>query len=47
MLKKINVLGFLKTKNKDLFYKMRIGSVNSETTVELFDKFATNLSLIL
>jgi len=42
--KKINVLGFLNTKNKDLFYEMKIGSVNSETTVKLFDKFANRIN---
>ena len=41
--KKINVLGFLNTKTKDLFYEMKIGSVNSETTVALFDKFADRI----
>ena len=45
--KKINVLGFLNTKNKDLFYEMKIGSVNSETTVKLFDKFANKINNLL
>jgi transposase len=42
--KRINVLGFLNTKNKDLFYEMRTGSVNSEVTVALFDKFAERIN---
>jgi len=41
--KRINVLGFLNTQNKDLFYDMRTGSVNSEITVSLFDKFAEKI----
>jgi hypothetical protein len=41
--KKINVLGFLNTKTKELFYEMRTGSVDSEVTVALFDKFAERI----
>ena len=41
--KRINVLGFLNTKTKDLFYEMRIGSVNSEITVSLFNKFVEKI----
>ena len=41
--KKINVLGFLNTKNKDLFYEMRIGSVDSKVTIALFNKFADKI----
>lgn len=41
--KRINVLGFLNTKNKDLFYEMRTCSVNSKVTVALFDKFANKI----
>ena len=41
--KKINVLGFLNTKTKDLFYEMRTGSVDSEVTVALFDKFVERI----
>jgi transposase len=42
--KRINVLGFLNTKNRDLFYEMRTGSVDSEITVALFDKFADRIN---
>ena len=42
--KRINVLGFLNTKNKDIFYEMRTGSVNSEITVALFNKFADRIN---
>ena len=41
--KRINVSGFLNTKNKDLFYEMRTGSINSEITINLFDKFAERI----
>ena len=41
--KRINVLGFLNTKTKDLFYEMRIGSVNSEITVSLFNQFVEKI----
>jgi len=42
--KRINVLGFLNTKNRDLFYEMRTGSVDSKITVALFDKFADRIN---
>jgi len=41
--KRINVLGFLNTKNSDLVYKMTTDKVDSEVVVDLFNSFAKNL----
>jgi transposase len=41
--KRLNVLGFLNTKNKDLFFETVEGKVDSQIVINLFDKFANHI----
>ena len=41
--KRLNVLGFLNTKNKDLFFETVEGKVDSQIVINLFNKFANQI----
>ena len=43
--RRINVLGFLNTRNKDLFYKTHIGKVDTQVIVNLFDEFSERITM--
>lgn len=42
--KRINVLGFLNTKTKDLFHSMTTGKVDTDVVIKLFDDFAKQIT---
>ena len=42
--KRINVLGFLNTDKKSVFYKMTSGRVDTDVVIEFFDNFAKQIN---
>lgn len=42
--KRLNVLGFLNTKNKDLFFESIVGRVDSDVVIKTFDKFVEKMN---
>ena len=42
--KRINVLGFLDTKNKHLFHKMVTSKVDTQVVIDFFDEFAKQIT---